>query len=190
VPATLCEAKYFTAMNSTRKLIAMKIYLIFILSTFTIIAQAANYKIIRGALHTGGSVQSAVSLNPTQNGQLFVDIKYEILAKPFVPVPRDQLKGNYRQVLPENFINEDAYLQIEKGRPLKIKDATVYHMGRVTVGRYTKSHKIRIVPDNKKSEIIAIYHPQVSDVGWARVYITVKNIPLIGDYTLEAHVIE
>jgi hypothetical protein len=168
----------------------MKIYLLLILSSFTFISQAANYKIVKGRLHTGGSVQSSTVINPTQNDQLIVEIRYEILAKPFVPVPREQLKGKYQQMLPQSFVSEDAYLQIEKEGPLKIDEATVYHLGRVSIGRYTDAHKIRIDPDNKKSEIIAIYHPQVSDVGWVRVYLTVKKIPLIGDYTLEAQLAE
>jgi hypothetical protein len=168
----------------------MKIYLLLILFSFTSLSQAANYKIVRGRLHTGGSVQSNTMINPTQNDQLIVNINYEILAKPFVPVPKEQLKGKYQQILPESFVSEDAYIQIEKEGPLKIDEATVYHLGRVTIGRYTNAHKIRIDPDNKKSEIIAIYHPQVSDVGWVRVYLTVKKIPLIGDYTLEAQLAE
>jgi hypothetical protein len=168
----------------------MKIYIILILSSFSFITQAANFKVLQGRLHNGGNVSSDVKNHPTQSDAIVVGIQYEIIAKPFVPVPREHLKGTYEQSLPEQFMYEEIYLHLEKVGSLKIEEATAHHLGRVTIGRYIDAHKIKISPDNNKSEIIAIYHPEVIEMGWFKIFLTIKNIPILGDYMLEAHLIE
>lgn len=152
-------------------------------------AIANDYRIERGSLHTGGLVKSSIKEHQ-ESGKVIINIQYNIKAKPFVPVPREYLSGNYEQVLPESFLDETTYLQLEVDKSMKIDEATVYHIGRADVGRYLNSHVIKIVADNGRSEMKVYYHPAISEMGWAKVILLVKNIPLIGNYTINAELID
>ena len=114
-------------------------------------------------------------------------IKYKVNPKRFIPgFFKKYLSGDHVEKLPKEFMAEQAYLDLERTGYLEIKDAYVYHKGRVTYGRYTNAHKVFIKAKNGKSEITAYYHPIIGDAGWAYISLTIKKIPVMGTYNLKA----
>ena len=137
-----------------------------------------KYTIAKGSLHRGGWI----TVKAEEVGALaHMKIKYQVDPKRFIPgFVKKYLKGDHLEKLPKSFLYEDAYLQLERTKYLEIKDAHVYHRGRVTKGRYTNCHKLKIIAKNGKSEIIAYYHPQVGDAGWVHTVLLIKKTPVMG----------
>lgn len=164
------------------------VFLVLTLILSTSVLAKTNYNITRGKLHRSGwiNVQAIEKDNLTQ-----MKIKYAVNPKRFIPgFFKKYLKGDHVEKLPLEFLNETAYLDLEKSKFLEIKDAYVYHKGRVNYGRYTHAHKILIKAKNGKSEIIAYYHPLVGDAGWVYINLTIKKIPIMGTYNLKAEIKE
>jgi hypothetical protein len=143
-----------------------------------------KYTIAKGSLHRGGWI----TVKAQEVGDLaLMKIKYQVNPKRFIPgFVKEYLKGDHVEKLPKSFLYEDAYLNLERTKYLEIKEAHVYHQGRVTKGRYTNCHKLKIIAKNGKSEIIAYYHPQVGDAGWVHIDLSIKKIPVMGTYNLKA----
>ncbi len=165
---------------------ALFIGLIFILSTA--VFAKTNYNITKGKLHRSGWIHvTAVE----QDGLAHMKIKYAVNPKRFIPgFFKKYLQGDHVEKLPLEFMNETAYLELEKTKKLEIKDAHVYHKGRVDYGRYTDAHKVLIKAKNGKSEIIAYYHPLIGDAGWLYIDLTIKKIPVLSTYNLKAKIKE
>jgi hypothetical protein len=161
---------------------------IILLSLFLVsnLFATTHYKISQGSLHNGGKLE----VNGVANGEnAEIKIDYEISAKRFIPrFLRKHLAGKHTETLPKEFLFEEAYLDLENNGSIEIKDAFVYHQGRVSIGRYTRAHKVFIVAKNGKSEITAYYHPQIEDAGWAFIHLKIKKIPVLGSYELKASV--
>lgn len=160
----------------------------FILIFSTAAFAKTNYNITKGKLHRSGWIYvTAVE----QDDLAHMKIKYAVNPKRFIPgFFKKYLKGDHVEKLPLEFMNETAYLELEKTKKLEIKDAHVYHKGRVNYGRYTNAHKVLIKAKNGKSEIIAYYHPLVADAGWVYIDLTIKKIPVMGTYNLKAKIKE
>lgn len=162
--------------------------LVFALILSTSVFAKTSYNITRGKLHRSGWINvQAIEQDNLAN----IKIKYAINPQRFIPgFFKKYLKGDHIEKLPLEFMNETAYLELERTKSLEIKDAFVYHQGRVNYGRYTNAHKILIKAKNGKSEIIAYYHPLVADAGWVYIDLTIKKIPVMSTYNLKAKIKE
>jgi hypothetical protein len=143
-----------------------------------------KYTIAKGSIHKGGWITVVAS----EVGEMaLIKINYEVKKKIFIPgFVKKYLKGEHTQKLPKSFLYETAYLDLEKDKILDIGEARVVHEGRASIGRYKDCHKIKIMPKNGKSEMTAYYHPQVGDAGWVHISLTIKKIPVMGNYNLTA----
>jgi hypothetical protein len=147
-----------------------------------------KYNISKGKFHKSGIIEVVAS---ESEDTAHINIKYNVKAKSFIPgFFKKYLSGTRLEVLPKEFLYEDAYLNLEKGGELEVKDAFVFHQGRIDYGRYTNCHKILIIGKNGKSETIAYYHPLVKDAGWVFISLTLKNMKVIGSYNLKADLAE
>ena len=147
--------------------------------------ESSTFKILPGKLHKGGSL--VATQNQTDHAdEMVIDMSYQITKKDFVPVPSQYLKGTYQQKLPALFQDERGYLDLERAKSMRIQDANVMHLGRTTLGQFHDAHLIKILPDNKKSEILITYHPSIEGLGWDNLKLTLHtDLPLLNDYRLE-----
>ena len=163
----------------------MKLIILIIVLSFSVFAQK-KYEVLRGSMHFGGNLKVSSSI---VDGEANIKINYKINPKRFIPFFLKQyLKGDHVEKLPSEFLYEDAYLELENNGEKEIESAFVYHQGRVDYGRYTDAHKVLIKAKNGKSEIIAYYHPEIEDAGWAYIDLTIKKIPVLKTYNLKAQV--
>lgn len=163
----------------------MKLIILIIVLSMSVFANT-NYQVLKGSMHRGGNL--VVSTSVIKN-RAHVKINYKINPKRFIPgFLKKFLEGDHVEKLPSEFLFEDAYLELEDNGKKEIESAFVYHQGRVDYGRYTNAHKVLIKAKNGKSEIIAYYHPEVEDAGWAYIDLTIKKIPVLKTYNLKARV--
>lgn len=161
-----------------------KLFFLLSLMIATTTFAKTDYTISKGSLHRSGWI-NVQALEVGEEAHM--KINYQVNPKRFIPgFFKKYLSGNHTEKLPKEFMNERAYLDLERDGKLEIKDAFVYHKGRVNYGRYTNAHKVFIVAKNGKSEITAIYHPIITDAGWAAISLTIKKIPVMGTYNLKA----
>lgn len=164
------------------KKITILMSLLFTLNIFA----AESYSIQKGSLHRGGWITVDANIDGDNAN---INIKYKVNPKRFIPgFFKEYLQGDHTEVLPKEFLFEEAYLDLEESGSLKLKDAEVFHLGRVTMGRYTNCHKVKILAKNGKSQIIAYYHPQVKEAGWVHIDLTILKIPVVKTYNLKATV--
>jgi len=161
----------------------------FILALFYMVGAMASdqskFEILPGKLHKGGNLLATLE-NGSSTEEVIINLKYEIIKKGLVPVSNEYLKGVYKQNLPAMFLDERGYLELEHTKSMKIKDATVWHKGRTKYLDLNDAHLIQILPDNKKSEMTLIYHPQAPGLGWDHVKIILHTgVPLLDNYVLE-----
>ena len=145
-------------------------------------AQAAQYTVDEGKLHTGGKAQ--VEVLPETTDHFVVKFSYEITKKPFVPVPSNVLKGEKTFELPREFHDESGYQLLEEKKVLEVDKAMVNFLGRTDKNGY----KVEILPKNGKSRIEIVYHPSLPGAGWQ--YVKIKflgNIPLLSGYETQAN---
>lgn len=167
----------------------MKMLLLSFIITLSSSAFAkTNYNITRGKLHRGGTID----VTSAQKGSLaHMEIKFSVNPKRFIPgFVKKYLSGNHVEKLPADFLYENAYLDLERTKTLELKDAYIYHQGRVNFGRYTNSHKVLIKAKNGKSEIVALYHPIIGDAGWVNIDLTILKVPVLGKYNIKATVVD
>lgn len=146
-----------------------------------------HFTVLPGKLHQGGKAAAQlISINKT-NQTMTVNLAYEIYKKVLVPVPDEYLKGSDKQELPLEFIDERGYLNLEINKTMDLPEATLVHLGRVTVGQHKNGHHVRIVAKNGKSETEVFFHPHLPELGWGKVRITLHTpIPLLKNYSMEA----
>jgi hypothetical protein len=144
----------------------------------------SDFEILPGKLHKGGSLLAkAQTMN---EDYVHIHLNYEIFKKGLVPVPSEYLKGIYKQKLPAIFLDERGYLELEQLKSMKIEEATVYYKGRTKYRDLHDAHLIQILPDNKKSEIFLVYHPQAPGLGWDNIKVILHTgVPLLENYMLE-----
>jgi len=164
----------------------MKYFLMGLFMTINSMAsETSTFNILPGKLHKGGFLTATPQVE-TNSENILVDFNYEIKKKDLVPVPSQYLKGNYQQKLPAIFLDERGYLELEKSKSMHIDDATVFHMGRTNLNGLNDAHLIRIVTDNKKSEMLLTYHPTTQAQGWDHITLTLHtDLPLLNDYVIE-----
>lgn len=145
-----------------------------------------QFKILRGTLHTGGSlsVETGAVINSGKDINLM--FKYKINKKGLVPVPSEYLQGDYKQVMPVLFLDERGYIELARVKKMKVPEATLIYLGKTNLGANKNAYKVKIAADNKKSEIEIIYHPHLDGMGWGHLKLTIfTGVPLLGNYVIE-----
>lgn len=150
-----------------------------------------HFKVVPGKFHAGGKAVAQIQSTDNAKNTMVVKLDYEVVKRFGVPVPNEFLKGTDSRELPLEFIDERGYLNLEAKGPKDMDEAVVYHMGRVTVGKYSNGHHVKIVAKNGKSETEVFYHPHLPELGWGKVKLTVHTpIPFLKSYILEAVLID
>lgn len=168
-------------------------FLFFALFSFSALAtrEVLNFKITPGKLHAGGKAAAQIESIDAAKNVMLAKLAYEVIKKPLVPVPDEYLKGTEKQELPLEFIDERGYLNLEAKGPLKLEDATVYHVGRTKIGKLSEVHHVKIVATNGRSVTEVFYHPEVPELGWVKVRLTLHTpIPMLKNYSMEAVLID
>lgn len=166
----------------------MKIFILALalFSQLTFAYTKDQFKILRGKLHTGGSLTVETGAVMNQGKDINLMFKYKINKKGLVPVPSEYLQGDYKQVMPVMFLDERGYIELSRVKKMKVPEATLIYLGKTQIGTLQNAHKVKIVADNKKSEIEITYHPHLDGMGWGYLKLTIFTpIPLLGDYVIE-----
>jgi hypothetical protein len=168
-------------------------FVLLTLFSFSVFASpdVLNFNITPGKLHAGGKAAAKIESVDTTKGVMLAYLSYEVIKKSLVPVPDEYLKGTEKQELPLEFIDERGYLNLEAKGSLQLEDATVYHVGRLKLGKRSDVHHVKIVAKNGRSMTEVFYHPQVSELGWVKVKLTLYTpIPMLKNYSMEAVLID
>jgi hypothetical protein len=166
----------------------MKILLLLaVLISANVFATSSRLKVTRGKLHKGGYVKLESQNIASSTTQTKILINYEIYKKNLIPKQFNKyLTGTYAQNIPSVFQYNSGYLDLQKSRKKLVRQAVLYHKGRVNVGRYYQAHKVLLVADNGKSELTFYYHPKAPGLGWFKVHLKIKKIPVLKTYQLTA----
>jgi len=167
------------------KFITMKKIITLLLSIFFInmvsASDTANYHILKGKLHSGGSAKVVITENSPE--RYVAKMTYEIEKKILVPIPDDVLRGENIISLPPEFRDENGYMELETKGIMEIEKARLQFVKRVKWKTYNDAYQIIIFPKNGKSKIEVTYHPSVPAAGWGRVIVTfISNVPLLNGY--------
>ncbi len=148
-------------------------------------ATSADYKVKKGKLHEGGKVR--VDILP-ETEKFKVQMSYKIKKKKLVPVPEKLLKGDTVMEFPDEFRTEKGYKHLEEAKTMEIPKARLQFLKRVELPEQkTAAYLLKVLPNNKKTEIEILYHPKLPAVGWESVEITfISNIPLLDGYEVQA----
>lgn len=148
-------------------------------------ATSADYKVKKGKLHEGGKVH--VEILP-ETEKFKVQMTFAIKKKRLVPVPEKLLKGETTMEFPDEFRTEKGYKHLEQAKTLEIPKARLEFLKRVPMPNLKKeAYLLKVLPNNKKTEIEILYHPKLPAVGWDRVEITfISKIPLLDGYEVKA----
>jgi len=117
--------------------------------------------------------------------QVQFNIQYSLKMQWFAPVG-DQT-GTLSQILPYEYSREEGYLNLEAAGSSTFDNVTLHHLGREDRPDFPNSHHIRVIRKDNKWEADAWYHPGISSTGWSRMHLTLKNLPVLGDYTLHSN---
>lgn len=155
------------------------LFLLFFIMT-TAHAQHADYSIRPGKLHKGGSAW--VEVQP-ETDKFTVKMTYEIIKKAWVPVPSQHLKGETILDFPPEFRDESGYLELESQGTMDLPNAHLRFLRRTIIGNKQNAYQLLVLPNNGKSKIEIIYHPELPAVGWGNVRITfISEVPLLNGY--------
>lgn len=151
-------------------------------------ATSADYKIKKGKLHEGGKVH--VEILP-ESEKFKVLMTFAVKKKKYVPVPEKLLKGDTTMEFPDEFRTEKGYKHLEQAKTLEIPKARLQFVKRVPLPNQKKeAYLLKVLPNNKKTEIEILYHPSLPSVGWERVDITfISKIPLLDGYEVKAELL-
>lgn len=160
--------------------------LLFSLSAFAG-ADVLTFKILPGKFHQGGKASASLLSTDAARNVMVVKLTYEVQKKALIPVPSEFLKGEDKQELPLEFIDERGFLNLEVKKTMELPEATLVHLGRVVLGSHTRAHHVRIIAKNGRSETDVFFHPHLPELGWGKVRLLLHtSIPFLKDYSLEA----
>lgn len=155
-------------------------------SQFALAYTKDQFKILRGTLHTGGSLSVETGKVINSGKDINLKFQYKINRKALVPVPKEYLQGDYKQVMPVMFLDERGYIELSRVKKIKVPEATLIYLGKTSIGSLKNAYKVKIAADNKRSEIEIIYHPHLDGMGWGKLKLTIfTDIPLLGNYVIE-----
>lgn len=153
----------------------------FILTSFTSWAQSvAQYRILEGKLHKGGSASVEVKEDPTR---FITFMTYDIKKKSWAPLPSSALQGDSQVELPELFKDERGYLELEMKGEIQVEDAILKYVRRTDWRSFKDAHLVQVFPKNGRSRMDIIYHPTLPGAGWGWIKVVfISSIPLLNGY--------
>jgi len=165
----------------------------FSLSCFsaTLDVEKSVFNVYGGKLHTGGRIEALVDPDQARSGVVTVKLKYAVRKKIYVPVPQSVLNGDEEQDIPESFLDERGYLELESKGSSELEKVTLIHQGRFNLGKFLNCHKVLIKAKNGKSSTTVYFHPSLKGLGWKMIELVLHtNIPALGDYLFRAENVE
>ncbi len=153
-------------------------------NTFDVLIHSIN----KGKLHKSGRLE--VQIVSKTESDFNVEIKYSLKKKSIYPIPDSVLNGSTDITLPIDFAHESGYIKLEEVGEIKVGKATVTFLKRVNYKNLYDCYQFQVTPKNGKWIGTFLYHPDVTSVGWVTSEITIKKIPIIGDYTMTSQMIE
>ena len=165
----------------------MKIFILFLILSTQLSAaiDSLQYKIAPGKYHSGGKLEAFISKIDTDNNVMEVKINYDIIKRPMIPAPASLLKSSMLIQLPLDFQDERGYLNLELDKKKELDKVIVYHAGRVSLGKMTNAHHVRIIGKNRKYECDIYYHPSIPELGWSKLGLLL-NLTLLSNYQMDA----
>lgn len=169
----------------------MKAFLFLAIITSSVFAgiETLKYKVTPGEYHSGGTLEAVVGKIDPLHQTMEVQIKYDITKKPYIPAPGSMLKNIFMFELPLDFQDERGYLNLEQGKIIETDKVTAKHVGRVTLGKFTNAHHVKITGKNGKYVCDVYYHPSIPELGWSKLGLWL-NLALLSNYQLNADLIQ
>ena len=143
--------------------------------------ESASYHILKGSLHKGGSAK--IEIVEKNKEKFSAKMSYNINKKALVPIPKKILQGETLIELPPEFKDKKGYAQLEKKGFMELPKARLQFIKRMNWKGNDGAYDILIVPNNGKSRIEVVYHPNLPAAGWGQVVITfVSPYPILNGY--------
>ncbi|MGB0452385.1 MAG: hypothetical protein ACPGJV_01620 [Bacteriovoracaceae bacterium] len=140
-----------------------------------------THKILRGKLHKSGRIK--LSWTPREEGKVMAHIRYKIRPKILVPLPKKDRQGQIDQLLPEDMTVEDGYMNLRDQKIMKHEKATMTFLGMEDAEGFSDCYKVLVKPHDNEWQGIFYYHPTVASLGFVKVELTIRDLPIVGDYT-------
>lgn len=104
------------------------------------------------------------------------------------------IKRNYKgaevQAIPNSFLTEEGYLELERTKRFEDDRVTLTYLKRANWREYYDCHMIKIVPKvSVRWEGKFIYCPDLPETGIAQMQLTVKKIPFLGEHTFISNLV-
>ncbi|MFP5490125.1 MAG: hypothetical protein ACLGG0_01390 [Bacteriovoracia bacterium] len=140
----------------------------------------AQYRILEGKLHKGGTASVEVLADPVLFKTLMT---YDIKKKSWAPIPSSALKGDSQVDLPELFKDERGYLELELKGEMEVDDGLLKYVRRTQWRDLKDAHLVQVFPKNGRSRMDIIYHPTLPGAGWGWIKVVfISSIPLLNGY--------
>lgn len=127
-----------------------------------------------------------IQYRPLDEGSFEARFKYDFKYK-FLFISR-HFQGEEIQAIPNSFLTEDGYLELEKTRRFEDDRVTLTYLKRSNWKDLYDCHMIKIVPKvSVRWEGKFIYCPDLPETGIAQMQLTVKKIPFVGSHTFTSN---
>ena len=102
-----------------------------------------------------------------------------------------KLEGDKNMTLPASYFTLEGILELEESGVYSDDRIKITHLGREDFRGFYDCHKLKLEPVKKKKwDAIVYYHPDVPSVGWAKVIINFKDIPIIQQHKVQSYYLE
>jgi len=162
-------------------------FLFFVTNLYASI-ETLRYKVSPGQYHSGGSLEATVTKVDNEKKIMEVQIKYDIIKRPLIPAPANLLKNTMTFELPLDFQDERGYLNLELDKTKDMGKVTVQYAGRVSLGKLSNAHHVKIRGKNGKYVCDIYYHPSLPELGWSKIGLWL-NLALLSNYQMNADLV-
>ncbi|MBT7611254.1 MAG: hypothetical protein HN576_15955 [Bacteriovoracaceae bacterium] len=157
-----------------------------ILVLFSLTATASEiivHDVIKDRLVKHGVIRIMVDDNQVSSDIVKMSINYNIKVK-FLFFTKN-LKGTKSIDFPSDYLTPYGYEDLEEQGSLRHEKVIVTHLGRVKISNHSGCHKIKIVPIKQRDwDGVFVYCQDIRSLGFARVRVNLKDIPVIGSHTV------
>jgi hypothetical protein len=159
---------------------------------FSVTANSAEtivHDVIKDKLVKHGVIKITVDDNQVSSDVVTMSINYNIKVK-FLFFRKD-LKGNKSIDLPAVYLTPYGYEDLEQQGTLRHEKVVATHLGRVKIPNHNGCHKIKIVPVKQRDwDGVFVYCQDIRSLGFARVQVNLKKIPVIGSHKVHSRLRE
>lgn len=139
------------------------------------------HDVIKDSLVKHGVIK--ISAFDKNSETVVLNMDYNILIKKFFITKR--FKGNKSVDFPAKFLTPYGYQELEQVGQITTDKIIATHLGHVKVPNHYDCQKIKIVPRQKKDwDGVFIYCPDIKSLGFAKVQVNLKQLPLIGSHSV------